>query len=328
MRQQIAIIGAGISGITCAKALAEQGLRVVIFEKSRGVGGRMATRRTPEGLRFDHGAQYFTVRDKKFACEVAEWERLGHAALWQGVIGTLQSGTFEPKENTKRRYVGVPSMNSVCKHLAQGVDVRLSTRVQPPKFDGKQWRLQDESGDELGEFESLVVSAPAAQTSTLLAEATKIRNAADSVKMNGCWALMLAFERPLPLEFDGAFVENSPLSWVSRNSSKPARETSGSWVLHASADWSEKHIDDSPEQVMPKLVKAFWDATGIGPVDPAFCTAHRWRYAIPVKPLESRCLEDCEKRAIACGDWCAGPRVEGAFLSGLAAAERLLAWYC
>ena len=326
MQQRIAIIGAGMSGLACAKALADHGRDVVIYEKSRGVGGRMATRRTIEGFRFDHGAQYFTVRDERFATEVTQWEKLGHAALWPGIIGTLHSGTLEPTEESKRRYVGVPSMNSVCKYLAKDLDVRLRTRVQPPKFTGSQWNLQSESGDDLGKFDALVVSAPAAQTAELLADAPEIGNAAGDVKLAGCWALMLAFERRLPLVFDGAFVEASPLSWISRNNSKANRESTEAWVLHASADWSEKHIDLSPEDVALKLIKAFWDATGVKPTEPKFLAAHRWRYAIPVEPSESRCLEARDKKAIACGDWCTGPRVEGAFLSGLAAAERLSSW--
>ena len=327
MSIQIAIIGAGISGLTCARKLSAVGRRAVVFEKSRGVGGRMATRRTPEGYRFDHGAQYFTVRDDKFAQEVAVWEQLKHVALWNGVIGSLDSGSFSPKENPKPRYVGVPAMNSACKHLAEGIDIRLNTRIQPPNFSEGAWHLRDDEGNDLGNFEALIVSAPAAQTAELAAEATEIRAAAERVKIDGCWAVMLAFDKPLPLEFDGAFVENSPLSWICRNSSKPGRETTDCWVVHASPGWSQDQIDRSPELVLTPLLEAFWQATGVSKVAPLFCAAHRWRYSIPVEPLESHCVEDPAKKAIACGDWCGGPRVEGAYLSGLAAAERLLGWY-
>ena len=247
-------------------------------------------------------------------------------ALWQGVIGTLHAGAFTPKEDPKPRYVGVPAMNSACKYLAAGIDIRMNTRVQPPRFAKGMWHLRDDDGNELGKFDALVVSAPAAQTAELAAEANDIRAAAESVKINGCWAVMLAFAKPLPLEFDGAFVEDSPLSWICHNNSKPGREATDSWVVHASPNWSQEQIDRPPDSVLAPLLEAFWQATGASQVEPLFAAAHRWRYSIPVEPLEHPCLQDPAKNAIACGDWCGGPRVEGAYLSGLAAADRLLAW--
>ena len=137
---------------------------------------------------------------------------------------------------------------------------------------------------------------------------------------------MLAFANPLPLEFDGAFVEESPLSWICRNNSKPGRETTDAWVVHASPSWSQEQIDRSPDSVLAPLLAAFWQATGASKVEPLFSAAHRWRYSIPVEPLAKQSIEDRAKKAVACGDWCGGPRVEGAYLSGLAAAEELLSW--
>jgi predicted NAD/FAD-dependent oxidoreductase len=136
---------------------------------------------------------------------------------------------------------------------------------------------------------------------------------------------MLAFEQSLELPFDGAFVHGSQLSWVARNDSKPGRVEDGeTWILHASPEWSQEHMEDAPELVRELLTDAFWRATGIAGERAAYAVSHRWRYAIPPEPLADRCLFDAERRLGACGDWCGGPRVEGAFLSGVAIAERVL----
>ena len=144
--------------------------------------------------------------------------------------------------------------------------------------------------------------------------------------MHGCWAAMLSFENSLGLPFDGAFVQESPLSWISRNNSKPGRSVDfESWVLHASPDWSDRCIDGEADTVLAKLIDAFWQAIRSKPKATSYAAAHRWRYAIPPEPLETRCLFDPELKIGACGDWCSGPRVEGAFLSGVAMAGRVLA---
>jgi predicted NAD/FAD-dependent oxidoreductase len=144
-------------------------------------------------------------------------------------------------------------------------------------------------------------------------------------KMQGCWAVILAFDASLELPFDGAFVHESPLSWIARNSSKPERSGDReSWVLHASPKWTSEFLEHESDDVLPMLLDAFWQATDAEPCTPAFAASHRWRYAIPPAPLDSRCLFDPQLRMGACGDWCSGPRVEGAFLSGMALAGRIL----
>ena len=144
--------------------------------------------------------------------------------------------------------------------------------------------------------------------------------------MHGCWAAMLAFDASLGLPFDGAFVHESPLSWIARNDSKPERESAGeAWVLHASPEWSGQYIDEEADTVLPKLISAFWQATGAQRRATSYAAGHKWRYAIPPEPLDSPCLFDPQLRIGACGDWCGGPRVEGAFVSGMTLAEHVLA---
>ncbi len=322
---KVAIIGAGMSGLACGRTLADHGLQVTVFEKGRGVGGRMATRRTEEGLRFDHGAQYFTARDERFSRYVSSWFHDGLVQLWRGRIVVLDEGQIREENKSTERYVAVPGMNAICKHLATGLDVQCQTRVAPLVREQELWHLHSEDGTELGKFDFAVTTAPPAQAAALLNVASRLAAQAEGTPMNGCWAVMVAFETPLPLEFSAAFVHNSPLSWIARNSSKPDRDMGvETWVLHASPEWTAMHMEDDPEAVSVLLLDELWRAARIQARRAEFCRAHRWRFALPPEPLEERCIVDSELQVVACGDWCGGPRVEGAFLSGMAAAGRVL----
>ena len=173
---KVAIIGAGISGLVCARLLVEQGMEVTVFEKSRGVGGRMATRRTPEGCHFDHGAQYFTVRDERFRRYVDSWLADGLVAPWEGRICVLQRGVVAEKSEPLARFVGIPGMNAVCKRLAADLRVKLQCEVAPVVHEGNSWRLVDLEARPLGTFDTVLVSAPAPQAATLLAAAPGLAN--------------------------------------------------------------------------------------------------------------------------------------------------------
>ncbi|MFG0334320.1 MAG: NAD(P)/FAD-dependent oxidoreductase [Maioricimonas sp. JB049] len=321
----MAVIGAGLSGLICARTLADHGLDVTVFEKSRGVGGRMATRRSETDLRFDHGAQYFTVRDERFRRHVDVWIAEGAAAPWAGRIVSLKRGYLEETDGEISRFVGVPGMTAVCRLLATDLKIRFGTTMAPPRHDGSTWVIEDAAGAVLGGFDCFVTSAPAPQSAYLLGSVPHLEAKARRVPMSGCWAVMLAFDAPLDAGFDGAFVHGSPLSWIARNSSKPDRGAAPeTWVLHASPKWSERVMDADRETIIADLMDAFWRATGLRPQKPQHAAAHRWRHALPPEPLGERFLFDPRFRVGACGDWCHGPRIEGAFLSGLALAGRLV----
>lgn len=330
---RIAIVGAGMAGLTLATRLREAGVSADVFDKGRGVAGRMATRWIDAQLRqagptFDHGAQYFTAKDPRFAKAITAWQAGGVAAEWESVIGTLRGGAFERDPRDKQRYVGVPGNNAICVHLAEPLDVRSGVEAAPPARTVSGWQLHDAGGEPLGEFDWFVTSAPAPQSALLLATAPAFAEQAAATPMTGCWAVMVAFEEPLGLSFGGAFVEDSPLSWIACDSSKPGRpDVDGAerWVLHGSPEWSEANIELDRDAATEQLLAAFWQATGTTPRPTNYQSAHRWRYALPPEPLAEPCLFDPELRVGACGDWCGGPRVEGAFLSGLSLADRLLA---
>ncbi len=345
---KVAVIGAGISGLICARTLADHGCDVAVYEKSRGVGGRMSTRRVDNILSFDHGAQYFTTRDVRFKRYVRSWVDDGLVQPWNGRIVVVENGVVKAEKTADNRYVAVPGMSSLAKHLASDLSVQFETRVAPPNRCGDKWLLTNDDGVELGQFDVVVVAVPSHQAATLLTAAPLLSELSSSVKMSGCWALMLAFEETLGLGFDGAFVRESPLSWIARNNSKPGRDSRGeTWVVHSTPEWTGSHIDDSPERVRQSLLDEFWTAVGRRRVDPMQLDTQRWRFAIPeftARPgsgvrqnggrheslrdftttVTDRCLFDDRQWIGACGDWCAGPRVEAAFLSGMAIAGRIL----
>jgi hypothetical protein len=144
-----------------------------------------------------------------------------------------------------------------------------------------------------------------------------------AVRMHACWAALVAFEAPVSTPFDGAYVTASPLGWIARDRSKPHRGLAETWVLHASALWSAAHVDDAADAIGPFLLNAFADLVRARLPAPVYLGAHRWRFAAADPPLATGVLSDASNRLLVCGDWCAGNRVEGAFLSGVAAAQVL-----
>lgn len=329
MTGRVAIIGAGISGLACADSLTHCHRQVTVFDKGRGPGGRTSTRRTrAEGseVAFDHGAQYFTVRSGAFAERVADWQRLGAVSPWHGRIVVLgEDGRSRPSDS-RVRFVGTPRMSSICEHLASGLDVRCGVRIGAIRREGRQLCLSDSEGGSLGAFDVVVCSAPPLQTAALLGEiAPAMAATARTVEMGPCWAVMAAFEPTLAVDFDGAFLNHGPLSWVARTSSKPGRAPSPDrWVLHAGPDWSDAHLEDDPDAVADALLAAFFEALTVPPAVPRSSRAHRWRYALARRPLDVGCLWDPSLGVGACGDWANGNRVEGAFLSGMEMATRIV----
>lgn len=320
------IIGAGIAGLACARDLSRSGIWVTTLEKSRGVGGRVATRLTEAAIAFDHGAQYFTVRDPAFGSQVERWCDEGAASLWSGRIVVLNQGVVTDLHEPRDRYVGVPGMNGIAKSLAAGLDIRTNvTAERIDRFDGA-WLVEDTAGTRHGPFDLLISTAPPLQTAKLFANrSASVDRALSNVTMDPCWAVLLQMREQLEAPFEGAFVHDSSLSWIARNSSKPGRSAPDCWTLHASPSWSRERLEDSAESVAADLVAEFWRATARRPQSPEFVTAHRWRYALPRDPLPQRYLLDHDWNLGACGDWCGGPRVEGAFLSGRGLAEAAIA---
>ncbi|MDH3557941.1 MAG: FAD-dependent oxidoreductase [Deltaproteobacteria bacterium] len=319
----LAVVGAGISGLLAARTLADHGLEVRVFEKSRGPGGRSSTRRDGE-YSFDHGAQYFTARDDRFRRYVGSWIDEGLVQSWQGRIGIASGGEVQLKRDGIDRFVGVPGMSAVAGHLASQLDVTYESKVRGIEQAPNYSRLIGDSGEDLGSFNVAIVAMPPEQASSFLVESPNLFKQVQLVKMLPAWAVMAVFDRSLDLEIDGLFVNDSPLSWAARNNSKPGRSHHECWVLHGTNEWSAYHLEEDEEDVSGVLLQAFFEAIGSQSIQPIFAKAHRWRFALAENPLKVGCLWDAELRLGACGDWCHMSRIEGAFLSGMAMAGRVL----
>jgi photolyase PhrII len=326
LRLKIAVIGAGLSGLAAARVLTDQNHEVAVFEKSRGRGGRAATRRVPEApggeAAADHGAQYFTARDPRFRRRVVSWQRRGLVAPWSGRFGAVGDGVIEPVGATDERFVGVPGMSAIGRSLAEELQVQAGTRVGAVRREADRWVLFDDREDELGRFDRVLVAVPAPQATALLDAAPDLAARAAEVRYAPCWSVMIGFDRAVPLPWDGLFLNSGPLGWAARNGAKPGR--SGEvWVLHAAADWTREHLDTPAEQVIADLLGAFGELAGEEPT-PIWRQSQRWLYSLAENPLGQDCLWDDGLGIGACGDWCQGARVEGAWLSGEALAGRVL----
>jgi photolyase PhrII len=325
-RLRVAVIGAGLAGLTAARILQDQGHDVVVVEKARGAGGRSATRRHDE-WRFDHGAQYFTARDPRFLRHVLAWQERGLAALWEGRIGVVENGRVQAAGQATQRFVGVPGMNAVSRELAAELsDCRFQWRVEGAAFEQDAWRLQEQGGGTL-EAEALVITTPPEQIGALLGQSAlrdAVEQALEPVAMRPCWALMAVLDRPLLEQWDAAFVNEGALAWVCGQASKPGRPRGAAWVLHATPEWSEAHLELEAGEAAERLLEAARELPGVEGFQVEHSAAHRWRYALAREPLDQQALWFGKQRLALAGDWCAGSRVEGAFLSGTAAAGRIM----
>lgn len=326
-RRHIAVIGAGIAGLSCARHVQEAGCRVTVFDKARGPGGRTSTRRG-DGWQCDHGAQYFTVRDERFRDEVARWEAAGVAGLWEPKLAIVGAGAGAPVRaapDGKARFVGIPRMSAPAGWLAANLRVHSGHTVVDMQHDHAGWRLHTgEHGVLEARFDAVVLALPAAQAAVLLQPLlplTALQAAAQA--MLPCWTLMVRYGSATAYApgFDAAFVDAGPLRWIARDSSKPGRQGDEVWVLQASPEWSAAHLDDDSAGVTTALLAAF---AALGAPPPAAVTAHRWRYAKAQQPSSNGAVWLPAVCVGLCGDWLGGGRVEDAWLSGRTLAAQVL----
>ncbi len=298
-----------MAGLSCATALHGRGHDVVVFDKGRGAGGRMSTRRldTRSGTAcFDHGAQYFTARDPAFLDQVRRWEATGHAARWPAAGADA--------------WVGMPAMNAPVRAMADGLDVRWGMRAEGLSRDGR-WRVR---GDGIGAnpFDAAIVAVPAEQVPALVeGHDPAMAEAALSTPSAPCWTVMVAYRSRVPTDRD-RLTDPGPLASAVRNSAKPGREGPEAWVLQAGAEWSQAHIEDTPAEVEAMILDTFAHEIG-GELPHRIATSvHRWRYARSGN-LGTGALWNADRRLGVCGDWLIGPRIEAAWQSGQRLADRV-----
>ncbi len=312
-RAQVAIIGAGMAGLTLARALADCA-DVRIFEKSRGVGGRMATRRTETGA-FDHGAQYFTVRDDRFRAALETVQDDGVVRPWTGAVVNLPDGgpTARTDADTTR-YVGSPSMNALAKAMSVGLDIETEAQVEAITGEAGQWFLTTGDRQE-GPFDWVVSSAPAPQAAVLLPAGFKHHAELSNIRMNACFTVMIRQTQTSELPFAAARVDDPVIGWIARNDTKPGRSDEPCLVVNANAKWADDHVDAPIDQVRFDMLEAIRRYVPISPAEAEAALIHRWRYANVERHAGQAFLLDQASGLAACGDWCIAGRVEAAFVS-------------
>jgi len=331
---RIAVIGAGIAGATCAASLHQAGVQVSLFEKSRGLGGRLATRRATwtneEGAAqtadFDHGAPWFSARHPRFRAALARAERAGAVHAWQPQVHAAW-----PAPRKRPSFVATPSMPALCRHVLGDVPLHAGHAVQRLQRDSQGWQLVLEGGLCTGPFDQVMLALPPAQAAVLLAGHQD--GWADELvarRMHACWTLM-AVTNDVDWPWDAADIDRGPLALVLRNDRKPGRQPqmgTAHWVANATPAWSAAHLEANPLEIAQSLGTALAALLPAGPLRWHHRAAHRWRYAVPAEAAQDSrdCLFDGDIGLGVCGDFFGAGDVESAWRSGDELADTVCAW--
>jgi renalase len=322
---RIAIIGAGVSGLTVANNLKNHA-EITIFEKARSVGGRMSNRRA-EPYFFDHGAQYFSVKTDEFKALIAPMINDGIVKSWNARFAEIEGRTIIRRrqwDDEYPHYVGVPSMSSIAKRLSDGMNLKLGTRVHSISKQLGKWSLINGQGRSLGEYDWVISAIPAEQAAGLLPLSSPLYREISLIKMEGCFSLMLGFDQALPLEFDSALIRGEDISWISVNSSKPDRKGGFCLLVHSTNSWADAHRDDDRDEVMHYLCQQTRLIIGHDVSKADHKAIHGWHYANSKKLTGDTHFIDTNENIGVCGDWCIQGRVEAAFISGFDLGKRVL----
>jgi renalase len=331
-RVDVIVVGAGLAGLAAARDLQNAGFSVLMLEKSRGVGGRCATKRLTVGdltARVDHGAQFFTVRGQRLQKLVIQLEYSGVIQAWTRGFPKLTARGLEARAAGHTRYVCTDGMNALAKAFVEDADGlplevvpnALVSAIFPSNFG---WSAVLENG-EIFQARSLIVNAPAPQALALTRSSLQAQTlqALENVQFNPCWALMIALQAPPDIDWTGLEIEHDVLEWAALDSSKRNAHSPPTLVLHATPTWTQTHLEQSPEAVATLMLEVAQKLLGDW-VKPVTMLAHRWRYAKPsITHPETFLAQD---NLVFCGDWCTTnhSRIEAALESGWAAANHVL----
>jgi renalase len=316
---KIAIIGTGMAGLTAARCL-NGNHEVVLFDKSRGVGGRMSTRYAGD-YEFDHGAQYFTVTDPEFVTVISDLSV--DASRWDSRGLYLQAGELTV-DTGRARWVGAPRMNTLPKAMARGLNIQLARRVARITGTAGELTLRFEDGSTEGPFDRVICTAPAPQAIEMLPSRSPLQPILADVQMHACFALMVGWPEAFDPGWDSLRVNDLPIRWIARNSSKPERDESvTTFVVHASPEWSDEFSDADRDWVQTVMLDSASALCDLKLGQAPHIALHRWLYAYSDIGVGQDCLIDPDMGVVLAGDWCVGGRVEGAYVSGRAAASSI-----
>ncbi|MBW4697785.1 MAG: FAD-dependent oxidoreductase [Aphanocapsa lilacina HA4352-LM1] len=333
----ILIVGAGVAGLAAAGVLHKAGLAVRLVEKSRGVGGRLATRRvaTASGeVRLDHGAQYFTCRSEAFWQVVQPLIADGEIALWLDGVPTLKQGILEPPDAAHRsaRYICPQGMTALARVLTHELDIRLETKATALALEENGcWRVTTDRGAEIAR--AVLLTPPPQQSLAIAGEFGNVSafDPARAVDFLPCLAVMAGYGAADPggLPWGLRWEDDPIVAWSALDSSKRRDPKATTIVVHTLPDFSREHFDAVAEKTAQRVLEhcacKLGGFTPLALARPEWVQVHRWRYAMPANPLDAAFLARMGPAPLLlAGCWCSGARVEGAFLSGQAAGRELV----
>jgi len=321
----IAIIGAGLSGLTAANILHDHA-KVTVFDKAKGPSGRLATRRA-DPYSFDHGCQFFSAKSNAFKEFLAPMLRQGVIKCWDATFVEIENRQIAKSRQWDAQnphYVGSPSMNAVGKFLSQDLRLALGTPVTAVRKTSTGWLLKGDTGQDLGQFDWVVSAIPAQQAAALWPEETSFYTKVKTAQMEGCFTLMLGFEAGFALDYQAALVRGEDISWISVNSSKPDRNAATSLLVHSSNGWATQHDSMDRNEALRYLLEQVSLVIGQDVSHADHKAIHQWRYANCQKRTGETHFIDHASKSGACGDWLIRGRVEAAFTSGFSIAQDIL----
>jgi renalase len=320
---KIGIIGAGLSGLVLANNLNDK-WDITLFEKARGVGGRMATRHA-DPYQFDHGAQFFTARQKEFKKFLQPLLDNGLVVEWNPIMTTLAKGEKPYKRDWfEPHYIPVPKMNSMCKYLARDQDIYIQKRIELIQNKPNKNIVIDTDGVEY-DFDWVISTAPADQAQNLVPHDFQYFDRIKKLSLMPCFTMMVGYDVEPKLHWDAAKVKDSPIEWIALNNSKADRDMKPSFTIHSTNQWALDNLEKPIGDIQETLLSEFIDLTHINET-PDHIQTHRWRYAYAKDKSKDDIIPffmDDNMQIAICGDWCIGGRVEAAFTSAMELAKRL-----
>lgn len=325
---RIAIIGAGLAGVAAGRGLVEAGCEVHMFDKGRGPGGRLSSRRVAyKGAEvvFDHGAPAFSVSHAAFLDQVVRWQADGLVAPWLGPHYTVPEigAKFEP--NRTPYFVAQPKMNALIKGLMPNLSIDWGRRVTSLTWQDELWQLHFEGGGREVDFERVILALPYEQARDLYAASAGLQSmqALPVLSALPCWSAMFVTGDGIDPEWSSLSVDSGAISFVSAENTKPGRSGPPRYVVQASAAWSRTHLEQAPETIMAHLEAALSELTDFGPID--FRQVHRWRYARMSHAANLAAIWQADTALGFCGDWLLpNDGVEAAWLSGTEMAKQIV----
>lgn len=321
MTKRIAVIGAGLAGLACARVLRRSGAYVEIFEQDRIIGGRMATSRIGT-VPYDHGAQYITARSSSFRTYIEELVANGYASRWKpnSAAGPKGEGQMMPW------FVGTPGMSSIVRPLAESVRIHTNRRAHTIERNERNWHIWFDDESSVGPFAAVAIAVPAPQAQLLTGRFEELTEPLKRVRMSSCWALMVRLEQRTLPDQDVFSDMSDVIRWISRNNSKPGRTVKGeTLVVHASPAWTRQTEDMEPEAVAEELWSEVCHVLALPPVRPSQMTAHLWRHGLVDQSLGETYIYSSAINVGVAGDWCLGRLGEHAFESGTGLGRAIVA---